>query len=78
MTIVAAPVEAVPTTRRTAPLFELAAGAACAAWAFAAWLTVVPNQDMLADGVQVQRLLQDPRIVLAFPGQKHGGVLEYP
>lgn len=78
MTIVAAPVGTVRTTRRPVPWFELSAGAACAAWALLAWLTVIPNQDMLADGVQVQRLLQDPRIVLAFPGQKHGGVLEYP
>lgn len=64
--------------RRQWPWFESAAGAICAAWAFAAWLTVIPNQDMLVDGVQVQRLLQDPQVVLAFPGQKHGGVLEYP
>ncbi|MDQ1308393.1 MAG: hypothetical protein QG671_4227 [Actinomycetota bacterium] len=64
--------------RRTFPWFESAAGALCAAWAFAAWLTVIPNQDMLVDGTQVQRVLQDPQVVLAFPGQKHGGVLEYP
>ena len=43
-----------------------------------AWLTVIPNQDLLADGIQVQSLIQDPRIVLSFPGQKHGGIIEYP
>jgi hypothetical protein len=74
----AAGTEPVLRGRRQWPWFESAAGAICAAWAFAAWLTVIPNQDMLVDGVQVQRLLQDPQIVLAFPGQKHGGVLEYP
>ncbi|CAB4936565.1 MAG: hypothetical protein F2836_04975 [Actinobacteria bacterium] len=58
--------------------FPLAAGGICFAWALAGWLTVIPNQDMLADSIQVQSLLHDPRIVLAFPGQKHGGPLEYP
>ena len=47
-------------------------------WAFIAWLTVTPNQDILVDGIQAQTLIQDPRIVLSFPGQKHGGPLEYP
>ena len=58
--------------------FAIAAGAFCFIWALAGWLTVIPNQDMLADSIQVQSLLNDPRIVLAFPGQKHGGPLEYP
>lgn len=53
-------------------------GGLCAAWALIAWLAVVPNQDILVDGIQAQSLLIDPRIVLAFPGQKHGGPLEYP
>ena len=39
---------------------------------------MIPNQDILADGIQAQSLLIDPRVVLAFPGQKHGGPLEYP
>ena len=58
--------------------FPISCGLACFIWAFLAWLTVIPNQDLLADGVQVQSLISDPRIVLAFPGQKHGGVFEYP
>jgi hypothetical protein len=58
--------------------FPISSGLACFTWAFLAWLTVIPNQDLLADGIQVQSLISDPRIVLAFPGQKHGGVFEYP
>jgi hypothetical protein len=58
--------------------FPISAGLLCFAWAFMAWLTVIPNQDLLADGIQVQSLIHDPRIVLSFPGQKHGGVIEYP
>lgn len=58
--------------------FELTAGLFCFLWAFLGWLTVIPNQDILADGIQAQSVLHDPRIVLAFPGQKHGGPLEYP
>ncbi|MDD2859136.1 MAG: hypothetical protein PHU75_10745, partial [Candidatus Nanopelagicales bacterium] len=58
--------------------FALTAGALCFAWAILGWLTVIPNQDILADGIQAQSLLTDPRIVLAFPGQKHAGPLEYP
>jgi len=58
--------------------FSLTSGLFCFAWAFLGWLTVIPNQDILADGIQAQSVLADPRIVLAFPGQKHGGPLEYP
>lgn len=58
--------------------FSAVAGLFCLAWAFLGWLTVIPNQDILADGIQAQSLLTDPRVVLAFPGQKHGGPLEYP
>lgn len=58
--------------------FALAAGLICFLWALLGWLTVIPNQDILADGIQAQSLLTDPRIVLSFPGQKHGGPLEYP
>lgn len=58
--------------------FPLTSGLLCFAWAFLGWLTVIPNQDILADGIQVQSVLKDPRIVLAFPGQKHAGPLEYP
>ena len=58
--------------------FALTSGGICFIYAFIAWLTVVPNQDILADGIQAQSLLVNPRLVLAFPGQKHGGPLEYP
>lgn len=58
--------------------FAVFAGLACLFWAFIAWLSVVPNQDMLADAVQVQSLFADPRVVLSFPGQKHAGTIEYP
>jgi len=58
--------------------FPLTSGLICFLWAFLSWLTVIPNQDILADGIQAQSVLTDPRIVLAFPGQKHGGPLEYP
>lgn len=53
-------------------------GALCAIWAFIGWIAVIPNQDILVDGIQAQSLVFDPRVVLAFPGQKHGGPLEYP
>lgn len=59
-------------------MFATLAGLACFVWAFIAWLTVIPNQDMLADAVQVQSLFTDPRVVLSFPGQKHAGPVEYP
>jgi len=58
--------------------FAVIAGLFCFGWALLAWLTVIPNQDMLADAVQVQSLFVDPRIVLSFPGQKHAGPVEYP
>ena len=58
--------------------FALSAGLFCFAWALLGLLTVIPNQDILADGIQAQSILKDPRIVLSFPGQKHGGPLEYP
>lgn len=57
--------------------FSVAAGLFCMTWALLAWLTLIPNQDLLADGIQVQSVLQSPHLVLAFPGQKHGGTLEY-
>ena len=68
------------TTQRklSSTTFAAIAGIACFAWAFIAWLTVIPNQDMLADALQVQSLLRDPRLVLSFPGQKHAGPVEYP
>ncbi len=61
--------------RNRLPLWS---GVACAAWALIAWFTVIPDGDRLADQIQVQDVLRDPHVVLAFPGQTHGGVLEYP
>ena len=61
--------------RNRLPLWS---GAACLFWALAAWFTVIPDGDRLADEIQVQQVLRDPQLVLAFPGQTHGGVLEYP
>jgi len=58
--------------------FPLTSGLLCFVWAFIGWLTVVPNQDILADGIQAQSFMRDPRLILAFPGQKHAGPLEYP
>jgi len=66
------------TRRLTANQFASLTGLACFFWAFLAWLSVIPNQDMLADAVQVQSLFSDPRVVLSFPGQKHAGPVEYP
>ena len=56
----------------------LALGAITAAWAVLSWLTMVPSADKLAEAIQVQRLLDHHAMVWSFPGQTHGGVLEYP
>ena len=64
------------TTSRWA--FPVSSGLLAFGWAFIAWLTVVPNQDILADGIQAQSFLTHPQFFLAFPGQKHGGPIEYP
>lgn len=58
--------------------FPASAGMICFVWALIGWATVIPNQDILADGIQAQSLISSPHLVLAFPGQKHGGPLEYP
>lgn len=58
--------------------FFLTSGLLCFFWAALAWLTIIPNQDILADAIQAQSILSDPRIVLAFPGQRHAGTVEYP
>ena len=65
-------------TIRAVRMTALTAGLLCALWALIGWLAAIPNQDILVDGIQAQSLLIDPRIVLAFPGQKHGLPLEYP
>lgn len=63
---------------RRRSVVPVVAGAICSLYALVAWLTVIPDADRLADGIQVQNLLREPHLVLAFPGQAHGGVLEYP
>ena len=77
MSVIEAPASA--RTRRTLGDSTMAtlAGLIAAGYAALGWIAVIPNQDLLADGIQVQRLLADPEWVTSFPGQKHGGVLEY-
>jgi len=53
-------------------------GFICFSWAFIAWLNVIPNGDFFAEAIQIQLLIKNPHFVLAYPGQTHGGVLEYP
>lgn len=48
------------------------------AWSTYAYATVRVNADILAEAIQVQQWLQDPFWVWSYPGQLHGGVLEYP
>ncbi|HBJ73076.1 MAG TPA: hypothetical protein DDY88_05080 [Actinobacteria bacterium] len=67
-----------PLSRPLAWWAPFIAGLSCSWWAFLGWLTVIPNQDMLSDAIQVQSVIHAPRVVLAFPGQKHAGTIEYP
>ena len=48
------------------------------AWSGYAYATVRVNADILAEAIQVQQWMQDPFWVWSYPGQLHGGVLEYP
>ena len=64
-------------SKRTRDLLPVASGTVTGFYATVAWWAVIPNQDLLADGIQVQRLLKKPEFVTSFPGQKHGGVIEY-
>ena len=48
------------------------------AWSTYAFLTVRVDADILAEGMQVLRLIDHPQWVLSYPGQLYGGVLEYP
>lgn len=48
------------------------------AWSLYSYLTVRIDSDILAEALQVQRLLERPAWVLSYPGQLYGGVLEYP
>ena len=48
------------------------------AWSLHAYLTVWVDADVIAEAIAVQRWLSDPGLVLTYPGQRYGGVLEYP
>lgn len=48
------------------------------AWSIYAYATVRVNADIVAEAIQVQRWIADPWWVWSYPGQRHGGVLEYP
>lgn len=48
------------------------------AWSGYAYATVRVNADILAEAIQVQQWMQSPFWVWSYPGQLHGGVLEYP
>lgn len=52
--------------------------AALLAWSTYAYATVRINADIVAEAIQVQRWLADPWWVWSYPGQRHGGVIEYP
>ena len=47
-------------------------------WSTYAYLTIRIDGDMVAEAIQVQHWLQSPFWVLSYPGQLHGGILEYP
>ena len=48
------------------------------AWSGYAYATVRVNADIVAEAIQVQQWLEQPFWVWSYPGQLHGGVLEYP
>lgn len=48
------------------------------AWSGLSYLVIRVDSDILAEAIQVQRWLAEPFIVLSYPGQLYGGVLEYP
>jgi len=47
-------------------------------WSLNAYLTVRFNSDIIVEAIGVQDLMRDPTWVWSYPGQLHGGVLEYP
>ena len=47
-------------------------------WSLLVYLTIRVDSDIVAEAIQVQRWLQNPTLVLSYPGQYYGGVLEYP
>lgn len=71
--------EATPVLRqRSDRLPLLVTGLALLAWTTYAYLTIRIDGDILAEAIQVQQWLDSPFWVLSYPGQLHGGVLEYP
>jgi hypothetical protein len=62
--------------QRTAPLAFVAL--ALLAWSGYAYTVVRVNADILAEAIQVQQWLADPFWVVSYPGQVHGGIVEYP
>ncbi len=62
--------------QRTAPLAFIAL--ALLAWSGYAYAVVRVNADILAEAIQVQQWLADPFWVVSYPGQVHGGIVEYP
>ena len=48
------------------------------AWSGYAYAVVRVNADILAEAIQVQQWLADPFWVVSYPGQVHGGIVEYP
>lgn len=52
--------------------------AALVAWSLYAYLTVRFNSDIIVEAIAVQDLMRDPSWVWSYPGQLHGGVVEYP
>lgn len=71
--------EATPALRqRSDRLPLLVTGLALLAWTTYAYLTIRIDGDILAEAIQVQQWLDSPFWVLSYPGQLHGGVLEYP
>ena len=47
-------------------------------WSLHAYLTVRFNSDIIVEAIGVQDLMQDLSWVWSYPGQLHGGVIEYP
>ena len=47
-------------------------------WSLHAYLTVRFNSDIIVEAIGVQDLMQDLSWVWSYPGQLHGGVVEYP
>lgn len=62
--------------RRNAPLVVVFVS--LLAWSAYAYATVKVNADILAEAIQVQQWMAEPFWVWSYPGQVHGGVVEYP